>query len=197
MKKNMVYFVLYIVILVELLVVITERDELEAKDHQIREKMLTTIAETYKQPLILTVPQKSSEYNINQPDPMRVVLTATGLTSEEEKKDLEYYVNIEGRKPEGFPGDGITIENSTDNFKIEKNNGSAVFIAKIKGKGNYKFIAYCEVDRKLPPYLPEYLQDSLKTMVGEYMTAKSLPEEFEIEAKYAGGVKKKRAEVSF
>ena len=194
----MVYFVLYIVILVELLVVITERDELEAKDHQIREKMLTTIAETYKQPLILTVPQRSSEYNVNQPEPMRVVLTATGLTSEEEKEALKFFINYgEGRIPKGFPKTGLTFENSTDEFKSEKNNGNAVFVARIKDKGEYKFSAYCEVERQLPKYLPDYLQDSLKTMVGEYMTAKSLWQEFEIEAKYAGGVKKKRAEVLF
>ena len=46
-NKNVVYFVLYIVILTELLIVITERDELEEVEHQIRDKMLTTLAKMY------------------------------------------------------------------------------------------------------------------------------------------------------
>jgi hypothetical protein len=55
---------MYLVLIVELLIVITERDELEEKETLIRDKMLNTLVESYKQPLILSIPQRTSDYNL-------------------------------------------------------------------------------------------------------------------------------------
>lgn len=200
MKKNMVYFIMYLVLIVELLIVITERDELEEREALIRDKMLNTLVESYKQPLILSIPQRVSDYNLNSKEPIRVVLTPAGLVSDAEIKNLKFYVNVKEqsrKKPRGWTRKGITLEDSLDNFKMIRENGNAVLIAKFKRPGNYKFNAYCTVERAFPPYLPDYLLDSLHARVGEFKTATSGLENFEVRVKAIGGVKKKRAEISF
>ena len=45
--------------------------------------------------------------------------------------------------------------------------------------------------------VPAYLLDSLKARVGEFKVAKSNTEKFSVKASTLGGVKKKRAEISF
>ncbi len=200
MKKNMVYFVMYLVLIVELLIVITERDELEIKESLIRDKMLNTLVESYKQPLILSIPQRTSDYNLSSKEPIRVVLTPAGLVSDTEKKNLKFYISIEEKSrkvPINWPKTGITLNDSTEQFKVFRENGNAVFIADFNRSGNYKFSAYCTVDREFPSYLPNYLLEILRERVGEFKTAISGIEKFEIKVKALGGVKKKRAEISF
>lgn len=199
MKKNMVYFVLYVVLLTELLVVITERDELEAKDHEIRDKMINTLAESYKQPLLLTIPQKHSDYNLASKEALNVVLTPAGLVSDEEKKDLKFYVDVDpsSSRPANWPQGGITFEKGNEQFKLYRQNGNAVFSAKISNAGEFKFKAYCETEREFPSYLPDYLMDSLKVRVGNLKMARSDKEDFSITAKALGGVETKKAEIFF
>jgi hypothetical protein len=199
MNKNIVYFVLYIVIITELLIVITERDELEAVENEIRDKMLTTLAQMYQQPVVLNVPQRESTYDLNSEQEMRVVLTAAGLVSEEEKDNLNFTVNIDenSRKPRNWPAEGLTLNNPTDEFRIEKDNGNAIFIGKFDREGTYKFNAFCEVQRALPSYLPNHLMDTLRAMIGELKTARSLDQDFLVLAKRTTGVDKKSAEISF
>jgi hypothetical protein len=200
MKKNMIYFVMYLVLIVELLIVITERDELEEKEILIRDKMLNSLVESYKQPLVLSIPQRFSDHNLKSKDPLNVVLTPAGLVSKAEKEKLKFFINLDKNsrtKPNGWPQNGISLTDSTNNFKIIKENGNAVFIANFKKAGNYKFNAYCSVERQFPEYLPDYLMDSLSVRVGKFKIAKSDTEKFEVRVKTLGGVKKKRAEISF
>lgn len=199
MKKNMVYFVLYIVLLSELLIVITERDDLQAFENEMRNKMLATLVEMYKQPVLLNIPQRETSYEVGAKSPAKVVLTPTGLVSDNEKNSVKYIVDIpEGsRKPKAWPKGGVTIENSNKQFKIYKNNDNAVFVAAFDKPGEYKFEAYCEVDRKLPDYLPKAISDSLLKQIGGLKKITSKEENFEINAKSLGGVKSKKAEISF
>jgi hypothetical protein len=200
MNKNMVYFVMYIVLIVELLIVITERDELEEKEALIRDKMLNTLVESYKQPVILSIPQRVSDYNISSKEPMRVVLTPAGLVSDVEKKNLKFFITMDKKSkqtPSRWPSKGISLEDSTKYYKVVKENGNAVFVADFKRMGDFKFNAYCTVQREFPSYLPDYLYESLLEKVGEFKTATSDVESFIINVKTLGGVKKKRAEISF
>jgi hypothetical protein len=200
MKKNMVYFVMYLVLIVELLIVITERDELEEKEVLIRDKMLNTLVESYKQPLILSIPQRTSDYDLASKDPIKVVLTPAGLVSDAEKEHLKFYVNIDKSSksiPAGWPSKGITLSDSTSHYKLHRENGNAVLVADFSKDGDYKFVAYCTVVRQFPEYLPEYLLDALSEKVGEFKTATSGTEKFEIKVKALGGVNKKSAEISF
>ena len=191
---------MYLVLIVELLIVITERDELDDKEHLIRDKMLNTLAESYKQPLVLTIPQRTSDYNLRSSEPHRVVLTPVGLVSAEEKEKLKFFVDIDKQSKTnliGWPRGGLTLDNPTNDFKLVQDNGNAILIARFIKEGNYKFSAYCELEREFPDYLPEYLLDLLKDKVGEFKIAKSNSENFVVKASTLGGVKKKRAEISF
>lgn len=200
MKKNMIYFVMYLVLIVELLIVITERDELDEKEHLIRDKMLNTLAESYKQPIVLTIPQRTSDYNLKEKDPLRVVLAPVGLASSAERKKVEFFIDVDKktkRKPSGWPSGGLSLNNSTKDFKLVREDGNAVLIANFQKEGVYNFTAYCQLEREFPDYLPQYLMDSLTVRVGKFKLAKSNTEGFMVRASTLGGVKKKRAEISF
>lgn len=191
---------MYLVLIVELLIVITERDELDEKEHLIRDKMLNTLAESYKQPLVLTIPQRYSDFSLKSKNALRVVLAPAGLANESEKKNLKFFVNIDKRsknKPGGWPKEGLSLNNSTKNFKLIREDGNAILIANFKKEGTFKFTAFCQLERVFPEYLPEYLMDSLKVRVGEFKVAKSNLAKFDVKASTLGGVKKKRAEISF
>lgn len=200
MKKNMVYFVLYVVLITELLIVITERDELQEMENQIRDKMLSTLAESYKQPLLLTIPQKKSLYDVGSQEPAKVILTPAGFVSDLEKEKISFTIDVDNssrKQPPGWPSGGVTSESVNKNFRIETKNGNAMFVANLKNIGEYKFRAFCEVERQLPDYLPDNLSDSLNRLVGELKIAKSNEENFLITARRIGSVESKKAEVSF
>ena len=201
MKKNMIYFVMYLVLIVELLIVITERDELDEKEHLIRDKMLSTLAESYKQKLILIIPQRYSDFSLKSKEPLKVVLAPVGLANENEKKHLEFFVDVDKKsrtKPKGWPKGGLTLNNSAKNFKLIREDGNAILIANFKKEGTYRFTAYCKLKHQFPDYLPQYLMDSLKVRVGEeFEVVTSEIEKFVVKASTLGGVKKKRAEISF
>lgn len=204
MKKSMVYFVLYIVILVELLIVITERDELEHIEHEIRDKMITSLARSYSQPIVLQVPQRDSDYSLKNKEPHKIVMTPAGLVSEEEKAKVRYYVDVNptsNRKPSGWPEGGV---NSTqiinDRFVIETQNGNAVFLGSFKNTGKYDFIAYCEVERELPGYLTAHLLEQLKEELHYHEGDNLITSEkvdFLVNVSSGGGVKTKAADVLF
>ena len=145
MKKSMVYFVLYIVILVELLIVITERDELEHIEHEIRDKMITSLARSYSQPIVLQVPQRDSDYSLKNKEPHKIVMTPAGLVSEEEKAKVLYFIDVNPdskRSPSGWPEGGInSTQISNERFVIETQSGNAVFLGEFKRTGKYNFVA--------------------------------------------------------
>ncbi len=203
MKKNMVYFVLYIVLISELLMVIVERDDLLDQEEAIRDKMLATIAESYKKPVLLNIPEVKSDYSIknkNQ-EPKKIVMTPIGLVSDKEKANVHYLIVLDPKSksvPKGWNKDGITDETKNDKYFITKNpDGSAVFNALLTKPGKYSFIAQFHVKRALPDYLPDFLISELKKMVGENLEAVSPKVKFTINAKRLGGVKKKEVEFSF
>ncbi|MBU0561270.1 MAG: hypothetical protein KJ799_16830 [Bacteroidetes bacterium] len=200
-NKNMVYFILYIVLITELLIVITERDELMEVEKVIRDKMVTTLALNYQQDVILSIPTKTSDYNIRPDNFHSVVMIPLGVTSDKEKDNSEYFIDIDETsktKPSDWPNGGISLENSTDNYKLVKEGGNAIFTAKFTQPGTYVFTAFCKVERILPDYLPKNLLEYLEKQVGEeHLHKKSIPELFEVTAKRQGGLKTKAAEFLF
>ena len=100
-------------------------------------------------------------------------------------------------KPNGWPKGGLSLNNSTKNLKLIREDGNAIFIESFKKEGTFRFKAYCQLEREFPDYLPSYLMDSLKVRVGEFKVAKSNSQKFVVKASPLGGVKKKRAEISF
>ncbi len=200
MKKNMVYFVMYIVLISELLIVITERDDLQEVENQIRDKMLVTIAKIYKKPIVLNVPEVYSSFNLGAKEPKKLVLMPIGLYSQKEKDAVSFHIDIAPKspRPDNWPAGGITSEKGTNQYKIVKDNGTAIFVAKFKKAGKYKFDAFCQVDRALPDYLPPRLLKILKEKIGKAnLHQKSQSVRFQIDAKRIGGLKKREFEISF
>lgn len=197
MKKNYVYFVLYIVILVELLIVILERDELEEEEHKIRDKMLVQIAESYKQPIILSIPQIESTYNLGSKEPHKIIMTAIGLTSNEEKEFIKFYVDISKNsknRPTNWPSGGLEIDKTSDIYQVVREDANGIFLGQFKNTGTFKFEAYCVVNRQLPKYLEgTKLGDELKHMVGDELLSESNKVEFVVDVKTVGGVQKESA----
>ncbi len=199
MKKNMVYFVLYIVLLSELLAVITERDELQEVENQIRNKMIATIATMYKKPVFISIPEKHSEYNIKSEEPQKIIITPVGLYSDKEKKNVKFVVTLQrdSKVPPSWPSGGVTNNTQNKNFNIILENGNAVFSAKLTDQGDYKFNVFCELNRELPEYLPERLLKILRDEIGNTnLHQKSKVETFDINAKATGGLKKKEVKFS-
>ncbi|MBI2417879.1 MAG: hypothetical protein HYV28_08250 [Ignavibacteriales bacterium] len=200
---KMLYFVLYIVLIVELLIVITERDELEEVEAHIRTNMLGSIANSYKLPIQLSVTPKALDYNVGatENNDATVVLSVVGLVADEEKKEVKYHVDVDpsSKVPDGWPSGGVSTGDGTEKYKVlNDEQGNATFLAKINSEGDYKFIAQCQVDRKFPEYLHGTpLLDSLKVMVGNLTTAISNKDKFAISAKRQGGVKKAGAQIVF
>lgn len=180
--KSMVYFVLYIVLLSELLIVITERDEYEEMERKVRDSMVVNIGEALKQPLVLQVDKLTSREKGNK-EYTAVNLKAIGLVSREERNTIKYTINVvKGtRVPPGWPSDGLTIDNPTEIFKIERDpDGGGKFYIKLDAEGEFKFVAYCEVTRQVPSYLPDFLQAALSEKMGEHKDAKSENETFNV-----------------
>ena len=200
MKKSLVYFILYLVLLTELLVVITERDEFEEAQNEVRHKMLSSMAASYKSPLLLAIPQAKTDFNLGDPDNKEVVVVMTpiGLVSDEEKKSVEFSVALApgSPRPTGWPDGGLTIGSNNETFQIVRSeDGNGKLVGKIETAGEFQFNAYCKVERQLPSYLPNFLLEALKEMVGEQKTATSPVQHFSISAKRQGGKVSKGIEV--
>lgn len=200
MKKNMVYFILYVVLITELLIVITERDELDEAQEKVRKEMLKTI---YKDEVQLKV-ANSTDFEIKKDNKFNVMITASGLVSEQEKKNVKYTVEVSPNsksRPMGFPS-SITNESIPGNFILQKDStGNAVFIGAFDREGDYLFTVYAEVVRTAPSYMaaiPGLVAEFNKMMQEEdKLNVKTKPETFIIHAKALGGVQKAASEFRF
>lgn len=181
--------------------VIVERDELIAQEEIIRNKMLATIAEQYKEPLLLNVPEKKSDYSINQDSPKIVVMNPLGLVSDNEKKKVQYTVKLsrESRNiPNEFPNGGLTNKTTNKKYFLKVNeDGTAEFNGMFSSPGEYVFEAQFFVDRELPNYLPDFLLKELQKMVGENLNGKSKVVQFTVNVKNIGGLEKKDVQISW
>jgi hypothetical protein len=167
---KMIYFVLYIVLISELLIVISERDELDEQENQIRDKMLSTIADSYKKPITLEIPVQNSDFVLGKEKEKQVALIPRGLVSDEEKLSIQYYVKPVKNPPPGWVGGTLTNYNGNQTFRLELDNqGNARFHGGFKGVGEFSFSAYFTINRTLPEYLKpvKNLYDALVEMVGK------------------------------
>ncbi|HPN38756.1 MAG TPA: hypothetical protein PL041_10150 [Melioribacteraceae bacterium] len=200
MKKNMVYFILYVVLITELLIVITERDELDDAQEAVRKEMLKTI---YKDEVQLKV-ANSTDFEIKQGNKFNVMITASGLVSEQEKINVKYTIEVSPNskvRPSAFP-EKLDTESIPGNFVLQKDStGNAIFIGSFEREGDYVFVVYAEVKRVAPSYMKEIpgLVEEFNTMMLEEkkLDVKTKLETFVIHAKALGGVKKAEAEYRF
>ncbi len=188
MKKSQVYFIMYIVLITELLVVILERDHLMEKENQIKKKMIASIADQYKRDIELSAPIPYSEWQINT-DSIKIPINATGLVSDEEKKNAVYKISSEGNKGPGgaaFPASLLSTEKDGAYAIVKDANGNAaLLIKKAAAIGDYEFTATLSVKRQLPTYLPLFLLEELKKESGfkEGNEVTTKPVKFKIKVK--------------
>lgn len=107
MKAGKIYFVLYIVIIVELLVVITERDRLlnEASEKIGKFKVIN---QQYEQKLTLEIPQKTRNFVVPYQEELRKTnyfvsnLIPSGLVSKSEQDSIEYIAELTEESQRNF-----------------------------------------------------------------------------------------------
>jgi len=175
-KKISFYFVLYLVVLVELLAVIVERDESEL-ELKTRLKEYETIQDSlissYNQPILLTV-QEVTNWIIVGRDSLHILISISNLQTAEEKAGVRYF----------FIDDKTNSNRSLD-FSIitDKKTGNGHFYFKTKNPGTFDFNVFCLVRRKLPKYLPAIILEGIITKIGSKFTSISDTVGFKINTK--------------
>ncbi len=176
-RKVSFYFVLYLVVLVELLAVIIERDnsELELKKRLSEyETIQDSIIASYNEPISLTV-QKSTDWLItNQNDSLHLIISVSNLQTAEEKASVRYYFV-----------DDKQNENTTSRYSIftDKKTGNGHFYFKSNSSGTSYFNVYCLVQRKFPKYLPDIILEGIAQKVGDQFNVRSDTVDFKINTK--------------
>ncbi len=108
MKAGKIYFVLYIVIIVELLVVITERDRLLSEASEAIGKFKDLNEEQYVQNLTLEIPQKTRNFvvpfneNLMETNYFVANIIPRGLVSSAEQDKIEFIAEIANESKKDF-----------------------------------------------------------------------------------------------
>ncbi|MGD8307602.1 MAG: hypothetical protein PVF17_13175 [Ignavibacteria bacterium] len=169
------YFVLYLVVLVELLLVVIERDSTETELKERLAEYVTiqdSVISLYTQPIILEI-KRNNEWTISNNDSLHLVVTVSNLQTPEEKASVEYYINA----PE---------ENNRNYHRVvtDKKTGFGNFYFKTNRYGTYSFDVYCKLKRQLPRYLPQVIIDGIYSKVGADFISVSDTVNFKVKAKH-------------
>jgi len=172
-QKVPFYFVLYLVVLVELLAVIIERDSTEL-ELQARLNEYATIQDSvislYSRPILLNV-QEETNWLISSRDSAHVLITVSNLQTLEEKAGVQFFINPDN-------------EGNYYNVIVDKKTGNGNFYFKTNKNGIYNFDVYCKLRRQLPRYLPDIIIDGIFAKVGTDFKATSDTVSFKIKAKH-------------
>ena len=167
------YFVLYLVVLVELLAVIIERDSTEL-ELQARLNEYATIQDSiislYSQPILLDV-QEEIDWLISSKDSAHVLISVSNLHTLEEKARAQYFIS---------PNE----EGNYYNVIVDKKTGNGNFYFKTNKNGIYNFDVFCKLRRQLPRYLPDIIIKGIIAKVGADYIATSDTVSFKIKAKH-------------
>ena len=167
------YFILYLVVLIQLLAVIIERDSTEL-ELQARLREYTTIQDSiislYSRPILLDV-QEETDWLISGKDSAQVLISISNLHTLEEKAGVQYFITPDK-------------EGNYYNVILEKETGNGNFYFKTNKNGSYNFDVYCKLRRQLPRYLPDIIIDGIFAKVGTDFKATSDTVSFKIKAKH-------------
>lgn len=185
MSKNIVYFVLYIIILSEVLIVIVERDEYEEQIKTMVKEML----EGYKQEFKIELPT-GDKYTIDtrQPNDLPILITPTGINS---KSDSLVYVVRQKSGSRFVKVDkdslvaGIDVNSAEPIYIMLDENKQAKLMVKptyfSPGQYNLQVIAYLK--RVLPPTIKgDFLKEVNKILNADKIVASEV-KSFEINVK--------------
>ena len=164
-QKISFYFVLYLIVLVELLAVVIERDssELELKKRLDEyEAIQDSIIASYNERIRLTVQDSTEWLAINQKDSLHILIIVSNLQTPEEKASVKYYF-IRGDEDENNP--------TSFSIMTDKKTGNGHFYFRSSKAGSFNFKAFCLVRRKFPSYLPEIILEGITDKIGDEFTA--------------------------
>jgi hypothetical protein len=171
------YFVLYLVVLVELLAVVIERDnsELELKKRlKEYETIQDSIIASYNEPIRLTV-QGATDWLITNPkDSLHILISISNLQTPEEKASVKYFF-IENKG----------LENNPTKYSVisDKKTGNGHFYFKSNKAGTFDFNVFCLIRRKFPSYLPDIILEGITSKMGDEFNAFSDTVNFKVKAK--------------
>ena len=176
MNKHKVsfYFVLYLVVLVELLAVIIERDtnELELKERlKEYETIQDSVISLYRRPIKLTV-QKETDWLVSSRDSLHILISVSNLQTPEEKADVKYYIKARTNQNRAYY-----------NVITDKVTGNGHFYFRTNIAGRFTFDTYCLVSRKLPKYLPDIVLEGIFNKIGSDFTVSSDTVDFNVNTK--------------
>lgn len=176
-RKVSFYFVLYLVVLVELLAVIIERDnsEIELKKRLTEyETIQDSIIASYSEPISLTVQEKTDWLVTNQNDSLHLLISVSNLQTPEERASVKYFfVNDEKNGN----------EKSSYSVNTDKKTGNGNFYFKSNYAGTFNFNVFCTVQRKFPRYLPAIILEGITRKIGSQFNVRSDTVDFIIRAK--------------
>ncbi|MEK7670604.1 MAG: hypothetical protein AAB344_00090, partial [Bacteroidota bacterium] len=154
-QKTSFYFVLYLVALVSLLDVITERDDAQREIAEILVKRISEAPELQVPDTLIWFTKDSS----------RALLKVRGLETATEKANIFYELkSLDGAMPEGL-SPSITKDSE----------GNGILVGKIMEKGFYKLQASAQVSRELPEELPESVRDLIRRQLGNEIPLTTKP----------------------
>ena len=157
-QKTSFYFVLYIVAIVSLLNVITERDEAQQEMVQVLLKKITSAPVLTARDTILWTAKDSGH----------AVISVAGLMSPLEMSGIRYAIaSLDPDPPAGLASEPVVDP-----------RGNAILAGKINEKGTYTFQATATVEREIPRDIPDVVHDAITRLSGEKVSLKSDPVNF-------------------
>ena len=167
------YFVLYLVVLIQLLAVIIERDNTEL-ELQARLNEYATIQDSiislYSHSILLEV-QEETNWVISSKDSAHVLVSISNLHTLAEKAGVQYFINS-------------NEEGNYYNIYVDKKTGNGNFYFKTNKNGTYDFDVFSKLRRQLPRYLPDIIIDGIVAIVGTDYKATSDTVSFKIKARH-------------
>ena len=165
-QKTSFYFVLYLVAVVSLLEVITERDEAQREIAEILVRKISEAPELQVPDTIVWFAKQKSQS----------LIKVRGLTTADERADISYEIKaVDGNLPEGL---------SKELAKDSEGNG--ILTGEPVEKGFYTIMAAAQVNRGLPSDLPESVQELINRQLGNEIPLKSKPVTFTLKVEGAG-----------
>lgn len=184
MSKNIVYFVLYIIILSEVLIVIVERDEYEEQIKTMVKEML----EGYKQEFKVKLPEDEYTMQTTQQNELAIVISPIGINT---KSDSVLYV-VRPKVKGAFPKVGkdslvAGIDNDPSKpiyFKLDENKQAQLMIKPgYYGIGEHKLEVVAYLKRVLPPTIKgDFLKEVNKILNADKIVASNISD-FKINVK--------------
>jgi hypothetical protein len=157
-QKTSFYFILYLVAIVSLLDVITERDEAQEEMVGLLLKKISSAPVLSTRDTVVWTAKENG----------RAAISVAGLSTPLEMANIRYAI----ASLDPAPPAGLASQPEIDS------KGNAVISGKINEKGTYSFQATATVEREIPTDIPDAVREAIHRLSGEKVSLKSEPVNF-------------------